>query len=110
MLVRAQGNEREVTGLHIGNSNARRYFSKSMSAVELRLGDLRIECNLPPGFWDGQPEIHDPRLCEWLRFKVFHPFESKPVTLAMVQSGGNVFTLQPVSFAARRSARCPSPA
>ena len=110
MVVKAQGNGREVTGLHIGAANARRYFSKNAGSVELRMGDLRIECKLPPIFWKGEPEIHDPRLCEWLKFKVFHQAERKPFTLAMVQAGSNVFPLQSAYLAERRVPRYPSPA
>ena len=110
MVVRAQGNGREVTGLHVGAANAKRYFSKRVGAIELRMGDLQIQCKLPPSFWKGEPEIHDPRLCEWLKFKVSHQQERKPLTLAMVQAEGNVFTLQSASFAHRRSSSCPNPA
>jgi hypothetical protein len=102
MVVRTQGNGREVTGLHVGTTNARRYFSKGSGAVELRLGDLQIQCRLPASFWDGQPEIHDPRLCEWLNHKVFQQSNRNPMLMAMVQSGDNTFTLQPISFANRR--------
>lgn len=105
MVVRAKGNGREVTGLHVGVTNVRRYFRKSARAVELRMGDLRIECKLPLSFWDGQPEIHDPRVCEWLRFTALHHLDPKPLSLAMVQSGQNSFTLQPVSLRERRVAR-----
>lgn len=99
MVVRAQENGREVTGLHVGAANARRYFSRSMDDVELRMGDLRIQCKLSPHFWDGQPEIHDPRLCEWLKFKTSQQrLNRKPIALAMVQTGANSFTLHPLSL------------
>ncbi len=110
MVVKTQGNGREVTGLHVGATNARRYFSKNHGAIELQLGDLRIECALPPSFWDGQPEIHDPRLCEWLNFKVFHHSNRNPMTMAMVQSGQNRFTLQSISLVNRRGVRDTPPA
>src|SRR5664280_2664869 len=109
MVVKTQCNGREVTGLLVGSTNARRYFSKRKRAVELHLGDLRIECELTPDFWRGQPEIHDPRLCAWLKFKVFHERSSRlPIAMAMEQSGMNSFKLLPSSLddhSAVRSAR-----
>ncbi len=104
MVVKTQGNGREVVGLHVGAANVRRYFSKSMDDVELHIGDLRIQCRLSPHFWDGEPEIHDPRLCEWLKFKVAQEkLIRKPIALAMVQSGANSFTLRPISLERRGS-------
>jgi hypothetical protein len=104
MVVRTQGNGREVTGLRVGAANVRRYFSRSMDDVELRMGDLRIQCKLSPGFWDGEPEIHDPRLCQWLKYKVSQERSNrKPIALAMVQSGANSFTLWPLSLNRRES-------
>lgn len=105
MFVKTHGN-REAIGLLIGAANARRYFPKEMGAVELRMGDLSIECRLTPEFWNGEPEIHDPRLCEWLKFKTMHERSSrKPVMMAMVQSGANSFTLQSLSTQGRRGPR-----
>ena len=69
MVVKTQIRGREVTGLHVGARNARRYFSQQTSIIELQLDDLNIQCGLSPEFWQGQPEIHDPRLCEWLDFR-----------------------------------------
>lgn len=111
MVVRTQENGRENIGLHVGAANARRYFPKNLGAVELRFGDLQIQCKLGPAFWDGQPEIHDPRLCEWLKFKLLREqSDRKPVTFAMVQSGRDSFILQPIPAADRRSARLTSAA
>ena len=97
MVVKTQCNGREVTGLCVGSTNARRYFSKNIKSVELHLGDLRIECNLAPDFWRGQPEIHDPRLCEWLKFKVSHDYSGRmmPIPMALEQFGMNSFRLLP---------------
>lgn len=106
MVVIAQGNGHEVTGLRVGVANVKRYFARSLDDVELRMGDLRIQCKLSPEFWDGQPEIHDPRLCSWLKFKaVQHRLHRKPITLDMVQTGANSFTLHPLSFSRRESGR-----
>ncbi len=106
MVVKTQDNGREVLGVRVGAANVRRYFPRSMGAVELLLGDLRIECNLPPAFWKGQPEICDPRLGAWLNHKVTRePSNRKPVALAMEHAGGNAFTLQSVALASKRSNR-----
>lgn len=93
MVVRTQSNGRDIFGLHVGATNARRYFPRNMNAVELELDGLHIECRLPESFWNGQPEIHDPRLCEWLKFKVLKERSRGPIELHMVQSGANTFTL-----------------
>ena len=101
MVVTTQQNGREITGLRVGAANVRRYFSKNASAVRLHMGDLEIECRLSPDFWHGKPEIHDARLTQWLQFRTFQEQpDRKPITLAMVQSGRNSFTLQ--SIASRR--------
>lgn len=98
MVVKTQCKGREVIGLHVGTANARRYFSRQIKSVELLLGDLQIECALTPEFWLDQPEIHDPRLCEWLKFKVFYDLSGRmQVSMAMVQSGMNSFKLLPAS-------------
>lgn len=97
MVVRAQNNGREGLGLRVGAANVKRYFAKDIDAVELRMGDLQIQCTLSPEFWNGHPEIHDPRLCEWLKFKTLHPaLHRKPMAVVMVQSGTNTFTLHAV--------------
>ena len=106
MVVKTQDNGREVLGLRVGAANVRRHFPRSMGAVELLLGDLRIQCKLTPAFWKGQPEIHDPRLGAWLTHKVSRErFNRKPIPLAMEHAGGNAFSLQSVSFATKRGAR-----
>jgi len=74
--------------------------------VELRLDHLRIECGLTPRFWNGQPEIHDPRLCLWLESKQSHRKERRaPMPLDMTPSGEHCFTLGPV----KRSTTAESP-
>jgi hypothetical protein len=105
MVVTAQEKGREVLGLRIGATNVRRYFPKDMGVVEFLLGDLRIQCHLPPNFWNGRPEICDPRLGAWLKFKIFRGRSNrKPVALAMEQAGGNTFTLRSVSHAPEKAA------
>jgi hypothetical protein len=104
MVVTTQTRGREVTGLHVGARNVRRYFSQQSCVIELQLDYLHIQCGLSPDFWQGQPEIHDPRLCEWLDFKIFHRTLGKtPLRWAMIPSGNNTFTLR--SSAIRESQR-----
>jgi len=97
MLVTSQCSGNRVTGLYVGADNVRRYFPKRVSAIELQLDHLRIECGLTSHFWDGQPEIHDPRLCLWLESKHSQRKESRsPMSLAMTPLGGDSFTLGPL--------------
>lgn len=96
MVVMTQCKGREVTGLHVGAANARRYFPRDISAIELQLDHLRIECGLSPEFWSDQPEIHDPRLCAWLQSKQFASDSChSPLPLDMIPSGENSFRLGP---------------
>jgi hypothetical protein len=105
MVVTTQSKGRGVTGLNVGTDNAQRYFPKGVSAIEIQLDHLHIECKLPPSFWQGQPEIYDPRLCAWLESKHFHSNPGrKPVPLAMIPSGKNSFKLRPVSMNAHSGA------
>jgi len=97
MVVTSQCNGSRVTGLYVGAHNVRRYFPRHISTVELQLDHLRIECGLTPLFWDGQPEIHDPRLCLWLESKHSQRKERRaPMPLAMTPAGGHSFALGPV--------------
>lgn len=96
MVVKTQCKGREVTGLRVGASNARRYFPRNLSVIELELDHLRIECGLTPEFWRGQPEIHDPRLCAWLQSKQVKSDSCRtPLPLSMIPAGGNFFRLGP---------------
>src|SRR6185437_12190271 len=95
MVVKTQLRGSEITGLHVGLRNVRRYFPKGMREIELELDGLQIQCGLSPEFWNGQPEIRDSRLCEWLDFKVIHRVgERKQVKLAMIPEGRSVFRLR----------------
>jgi hypothetical protein len=82
-----------VTGLKVGARNARRYFPRGASEIELQLGHLCIQCGLTADFWQDQPEIHDPRLCLWLESKQWTERASAPALVAMNRSGENSFTL-----------------
>lgn len=97
MVVKTQSKGRGVTGLHVGVSNVRRYFPKHISSIELQLDHLQIECGLKPDFWQGEPEIFDPRLCAWLESRHMHAKRDRtPIPLAMIPEGKNCFRLQPV--------------
>jgi hypothetical protein len=103
MVVKTQCNGPEVIGLIVGAYNARRYFSKDTSAIELELDHLRIECGLSPDFWNGQGEIHDPRLCAWLQAKQNSTKSNRtPIPLDMIPSGQNSFKIGPVSARSTR--------
>lgn len=94
MLVSTQQNGYEVTGLRVGAANVRRYFPKTVSRVKLRLGDLEIDCKLSPEFWNGKPEIDDPRLCDWLQFRRLRVrADRNPMPLEMEHAGEDAFTL-----------------
>ncbi|MGP8252140.1 MAG: hypothetical protein ACLQHF_08905 [Terracidiphilus sp.] len=69
MLVKSQCIGNRVTGLYVGENNVRRYFPRTVEAINLQLDHLLIQCGLAACFWDGEPEIHDPRLCLWLESK-----------------------------------------
>src|SRR5215469_4734320 len=97
MVVKTQSKGHGVTGLNVGTENVRRYFPKGTQNIELQLGHLRIQCGLKPDFWDGHPQIFDPRLCAWLESKNLQSGAGKPpASLAMIPSGHNSFQLQAV--------------
>jgi len=99
MVVKTHSRGGGVTGLHVGNSNVRRYFPQHVSVIELQLDHLQIQCRLEPSFWRGEPEIHDPRLCAWLMSKNLREHPSRaPIPLALIPSGVNSFRLQPISI------------
>ena len=106
MVVTTRDNGQAELGLRIGAANARRYFPRTIGAVDLVLGDLRIQCSLPSDFWSGQPEIRDPRLGAWLKYKVSRERSGrKPVALAMEKAGTNAFKVQSLASAPKRNAR-----
>jgi hypothetical protein len=108
MVVKTRSKGRGVTGLHIGTSNVRRYFPKGISVIELQLGHLQIQCDLPPDFWQDQPDIFDPRLCSWLESHHLHAKPDRaPIPLAMIPEGENRFRLQPVRQHGQANAKLP---
>lgn len=106
MVVKTQRQGREVVGLQVGTTNARRYFPRDSAVIELQLDHLQISCGLKPDFWEGQAEIRDPRLCAWLAQKNFNgKVGEMPAPLAMIPSGKNSFRLQPMSARAQQRPR-----
>jgi len=95
MLVKTYRDGLGRTALHIGDANARRYFSRRAPSIELRLDDLHIQCTLPPDFWQGRAQIHDPRLSEWLEFKVARRAASgsASVPLTLIPFGIDAFVV-----------------
>ncbi len=95
MQVKIQHRGCCVIGLHVGATNVRRYFTKQMSTIELQLDDLQIECGLMPEFWEGDGEIHDPRLIAWLELKDLQRVPGQgPMLLTMTPAGKNCFRLR----------------
>jgi hypothetical protein len=97
MIVQMQCKGRSVIGLHIGAANVRRHFRGDARSIEFKLEDLRIECELKPGFWHDEPEITDPRLCAWLEARKSQR-ESRRASprVVMFPSGKRSFRLQVV--------------
>ena len=109
MVVKTQRKARGVTGLHVGASNVQRHFPRHISEIELHLDHLQIQCELTPEFWNGHPDIHDPRLCAWLESKHFHSrVDGRPVPLAMIPAGDNAFRLQHVATNSRLKSGAPT--
>jgi hypothetical protein len=99
MVVTSQCRGRRVTGILVGKSNVQRYFPRNVKEIELQLDHLRIECGLTPHFWNGKPEISDPRLCLWLESKDRDGNGRRgPVPLTMIPSGTNSFIVGPAQL------------
>lgn len=98
MVVTTQSKGRGVTALNVGAGNVERYFPRTIQFIELQLDHLEIQCDLAPGFWQGEPEIYDPRLCAWLESKHFNASTGKaPMAMALIPSGKNSYRLRPVA-------------
>ena len=97
MVVTSKCIGHRVTGLYVGSSNVRRYFSKRATQIELKLDHLLIECGLSPDFWRDDPEIYDPRLCLWLESKQRNHCGHSPIAMALIPSGKNSFILNPTN-------------
>ena len=96
MLVTTYRDRSDRTGLVIGKANVRRYFRRRYPSIELHLDDLHIQCTLEPDFWNDRPEIHDPRLSEWLKFKADRNRSGRePMPFALEPTGAGKFTLRP---------------
>jgi hypothetical protein len=109
MVVKTQSKGRGVTGLNVGINNVERYFPRGVQFVEFQLDHLQIQCDLAPDFWQGQPEIYDPRLCAWLESKHFNAKHGKaPMQLALIPAGKNSFRIRPVAANAHSSGKITS--
>jgi hypothetical protein len=97
MVVTSKCVGRRVTGLYIGTTNVRRYFSRRATQVELKLDHLLIECGLSPEFFRDDPEIYDPRLCLWLESKQRNQSGRTQFAMALIPAGKNSFILDPAS-------------
>jgi hypothetical protein len=104
MVVTSKCIGHRVTGLYVGSSNVRRYFSKRATQIELKLDHLLIECGLSPDFWRDDPEIYDPRLCLWLESKQRNHNGHAQFAMALIPSGKNSFILDPASPANNEAA------
>jgi hypothetical protein len=94
MLVKSQCIGNRVTGLVVGKNNVRRYFPRKFEAINLKLDHLLIECGLAARFWDGEPEIRDPRLCLWLESKQSRESNCRAsMPLYMTPTGDGAFSL-----------------
>lgn len=94
MVVRTQHHGLHISGLYVGIRNVRRFFSKRIPVVEFELDHLRIQCGLTPNFWNGQPEIQDRRLCDWLEAKLTHAcLHHRSMMVSLIPSGKNSFKL-----------------
>jgi len=102
MVVESQCKGRKVTGLRVGVQNARQFIQERTAYIELRLGHLQILCPLAPDFWQGDGEIHDPRLCAWLEAKQVAAGPAMP--WAMIPDGTNSFRLEPAIAKSVKSA------
>ena len=106
MVVKTQSKGIGITGLDVGTDNVRRYFPNRIPVIELQLGHLQIQCSLTPDFWQGKPEIYDPRLCAWLEYRHMRAATDRsPIPLAMIPLGENSFRLQPVRLNAQARAK-----
>jgi hypothetical protein len=111
MVVKTQGKGSSFTGLLIGMGNARRFFPRGVSSVELQLDHLQIQCELKREQWDGEAIISDARLVAWLESK--HPnrrLDRNGITLMLVPAGDNAFRVEPHALHAVPKATLPQSA
>jgi len=108
MVVKTQCRGRAYIGVSVGDSDVRRYFPEPTESIDLEIDHLLIRCGVGPGFWNGHPEISDPRLCAWLESKNFNVKPGgEPVALALIPSGKNAFRLKTLQPGESRKAQAP---
>ncbi|HTW81597.1 MAG TPA: hypothetical protein VME23_18770 [Terracidiphilus sp.] len=94
MVVKSKCHGNRVTGLYVGENNARQYFPRGIKSINLQLDHLLIRCGLTARFWDDEPEIHDPRLCLWLESKQAKGSNCRgSMPLYMIPAGEGSFVL-----------------
>jgi hypothetical protein len=99
MVVTSQCSGHRVIGILIGEINVQRFFPRHVTEIELQLDHLLIECGLGPHFWNGKPEISDPRLGLWLESKDRNGNGCRaPIPLALIPSGRNSFIVGPAQL------------
>jgi hypothetical protein len=99
MVVTSQCRGHRVVGILVGENDVQRFFPKHVTEIELQLDHLRIECGLGPHFWNGKPEISDPRLGLWLESKDRNGDRRRaPTPLALIPSGRNSFIVAPAQL------------
>ncbi len=95
MVVKTHCTGLAVTGVHVGTTNVRRYFPKSIEVIELQLDHLRIQCGLAPDFWRDQRRFTIPGSAPGSSPSFFIPSRIKTqFPSPMIPSGKNSFRLQ----------------
>ena len=97
MRVKTYRDELARTGLQVGEANVHRYFSKRSPCIELRLDDLHIQCTLGADFWNGSPQIHDPRLSGWLEFKAGRRGGRDSISVILIPLEPGAFIVRPAT-------------
>ena len=88
MIVKMQSNGHSITGIHMGVSDAQRFFPPGITSVDLELDHLRIRCKLRSDKIHDRAEISDPRLTAWLNEKYYwQKLPRTPVSVELSRSG-----------------------
>lgn len=88
MIATMQSDGHSITGIRMEMSDARRFFPRGLTSVDLELDHLRISCDLHACKWLQQTEISDPRLTAWLSEKFYgQKLPRTPVSVELRKSG-----------------------
>ncbi len=96
MIFEADCKGSVVTGLRLGRESGGTLFGSRPGMLELELDHLRISCGLPAGFWNGEGEIRDRRLCGWLELKKQREGAVGAMSVTLTPAGENAFRVKPV--------------